>query len=1101
MTTALRFCGREEQLDQLKTAWQHVSDPANRHTMVAVILAERGRGKTRLALEFYRWLSAHVDRRGEEGYWPDVPAMSGYNLEVNPDPHACNFHTPIPYLWWGVRAGDPGAENGVVGDALATYDRYLAPHLLGLKHIADTRERGKELAKIWLELGVDVGANLLQVDTILDVSKALFQTAKLARDDLRGRNLADSLRKAYEERTSRADAVVEDLGNVLTRKGASPAVLFLDDAQFLHHDPALPRFVERLMHEASTQRWPLLIIVTHWRREYSRQINQQETTFAGIMDHARIKTPSDNGPAAGMPGGYLPDDSYLEIDLPPVADLSGALVGELPGLTESQQVAILERSGGNPRHLEQIISFMRENEGFFEEFDLLKPLNEEGLEEILSESQDLEKVVMRRLRDAPTDIQEALGLASVQGIQFANTLVEELGQTVLGHSVGRALQNAEDPYSLVSGVTVPGSTVAAFSERLFYEVARKRLKNLKSLGGESHLRGVLKDVLRARVADESLAEQLDADDRAMSYALAAKLFMHSTNNEERHFATLALGRLVDLEWYRASDETALEAARHLVGEFDPIDIVQQLPNHLIMVAVRVLLKYACVESAESLLSPMVTDLRSRIKDAGIDIDKQRLADALNEMGYAAELREDDEAASMAYDEELIVLRELADRLNSPQNLRRLVRALGNTAMAAREQDDLDTMQRANEEAIRISRDLARQLGTLESKDHLASQLEQAGRRNLIAHATDAAKQAFEESLTIRRECVAMRGVPTDWAELSSALDLLASTAWELGDTEAAARAYDEALTISRRLANDLNTPDALHNLAHVLANISEVARAQGDDASAMSAIEESLSIKRVLAELSGTPDRMRDLFYSLYRLGRIAQAQDKSDLAMLAYEECVDINRDLVARLVIPTHESNLGLSLRLVGDVALSQGNVELAERTYEESLAIFRRLAKMHDTLDSWRDVYYTLEKIGNAASQREDSEAALQAYEEALGLSRDAASKLGIADDFQDLYVLLLHIAKTSEATGDHARATQLYEEALSTARELVNQTETPEHWWREIIVVHTSLGTLNPGQGWWQKASDICERQASERKLAAEDQWMLEDLRQRAAEDNN
>ena len=55
------------------------------------------------------------------------------NLDVNPDPSKCKLSdVPIPYLWWGLRAADVGAENGVAADAIATYDRFLAPHLAAM---------------------------------------------------------------------------------------------------------------------------------------------------------------------------------------------------------------------------------------------------------------------------------------------------------------------------------------------------------------------------------------------------------------------------------------------------------------------------------------------------------------------------------------------------------------------------------------------------------------------------------------------------------------------------------------------------------------------------------------------------------------------------------------------------------------------------------------------------------------------------------------------------------------------------------------------------------------------------------------------------------
>jgi len=118
--------------------------------------------------------------------------------------------------------------------------------------------------------------------------------------------------------------------------------------QHAHVDAALPGFTERLIHLAVTQRWPVLILVTHTKAELAPTLMTSERSFAGVLAHAREGLTSDPGPAAGLPGGYLTNESFAEIDLRPIADLSTALREELPGLISVQSAAILEHIGGNP---------------------------------------------------------------------------------------------------------------------------------------------------------------------------------------------------------------------------------------------------------------------------------------------------------------------------------------------------------------------------------------------------------------------------------------------------------------------------------------------------------------------------------------------------------------------------------------------------------------------------------------------------------------------------------------------------------------------------------------------------------------------------------
>ena len=580
--SSLKFCGRTSEIEALIARWRLASDIAHPRTQVVIIKSERGLGKTRLALEFYKWLSEHVDGWLTKTYWPDALEIVDKNLEVNPDPHNCKFEVPIPYLWWGLRVADRGAENGVTGDAIATYDRYLAPHLVALLVQTEKAAVGWSLAKAWADVGLDLGASAVHVDAILSVGRGLVRTAQI----VLGAVNETARQEAMERSISRADTVLSDLEKVFKPKtityAKAPGVIFLDDAQFLDEDAALPTFVERLLHNSVVQRWPLLILVTHWKAELSPELAKTEYSFAGILRHARRGSPTENGPAAGLPGGYLTDDHFAEIDLNPVADLSGALRDKLPGLTQEQSTAILAQMGGNPRFLEQVIAFLVENENFFED---LKPdgrLTPDGLEQTLKEthSQDIFKVVLRRLRGAPEDVQEAICLASLQGIRFVNDLVDTLGRSRLGRAVREPLRKGEDPYCMLVGTKSIGTEpLGQFAERLFHQVAQQRRQGLKSLGGEPALQNSFKETIVELVLDPGYPKTASTEGQALVCGIAAGLFERSSNPRERSVAQKALGELARLEMLRNSFESAAVAWQRLLAiepsshSFDSLEAV------------------------------------------------------------------------------------------------------------------------------------------------------------------------------------------------------------------------------------------------------------------------------------------------------------------------------------------------------------------------------------------------------------------------------------------------------------------------------------------------------------------------------------------------
>jgi tetratricopeptide (TPR) repeat protein len=564
----LKFSGRTEQLNELVKLWELASDLVNPIPQVVTIKAERGIGKTRLAWEFFKQLSKRSAEESETAYWPDELECISKNLKVNPTTTACKFHNEIPFLWWGLRAGDKSAENGVAGDAIATYDKDLAPHLVALLVRARMKNRALSLFHAWKSVGVDALSSHLGYDAVLSIGKGLLSTAQI----LTGAINDEALNNAIKKPISRADAVLSDLEAVFNPENKitfanTPGIIFIDDAQFAEDDAALPSFIENLIHKAITQQWPVLILATHWKAQLSPELVKSEQSFVGIIQHFLKAETSKNGPAVGHPGGCLNSSNYTEIDLSKIDDLKDALFEKLPGLTEEQSSTILKNTDGNPRFLEQVVEFSLENEDFFEEFDCKKTFTEHGFNEIIKETknQDIFKVVMRRLRDAPEAVQEAVCMASLQGVRFANDLVEAIAKVQTGRPVLENLGKAEKPFSLLNGTNKnPDGKIGEFVERLFYQVAQRRRKSLTSLGGEKTLQDSFRKIIAEFVTSDELRTNTTVDTQKMAYEIAANLFESSTETSERGLAQKALGEVARLELDELSFEAACAAYERLL---------------------------------------------------------------------------------------------------------------------------------------------------------------------------------------------------------------------------------------------------------------------------------------------------------------------------------------------------------------------------------------------------------------------------------------------------------------------------------------------------------------------------------------------------------
>ena len=73
-----------------------------------------------------------------------------------------------------------------------------------------------------------------------------------------------------QKQISKAARVVENIGQVLSARGHRlPVCVFADDAHFSDADPDTVDLLQRLLGAAREDRWPLLLVVTHWQDRWN----------------------------------------------------------------------------------------------------------------------------------------------------------------------------------------------------------------------------------------------------------------------------------------------------------------------------------------------------------------------------------------------------------------------------------------------------------------------------------------------------------------------------------------------------------------------------------------------------------------------------------------------------------------------------------------------------------------------------------------------------------------------------------------------------------------------------------------------------------------
>jgi hypothetical protein len=454
------FVGRDEELSWLQEAWERV---AAGEPQMSVLRGESGLGKTRIVQALYAWL-VRRDGADPHGYWPEA-LMAGDNLRLNPDLDRQSLGGEMRFLWWGLRWMPPDARNQGELTHCAFFDQrqMLHPHWEQLTRFKDTAGATAKLggalgsAAIGLardtaiaafpllglvKLATGVGGAVLGIGTA-----ARNASAEFAR-----------LRKPPAEREAEAlaeqvDQVVAFLRWVLkpfhrSGSGAMPVVLVLDDAQWI--DPRSVEVVERLFLEAVEAGWPLMIVATHWEREWHEQLNA-----TGPLAEVEASAASRSFPALYASLAASAPDACEILDLEGLPDAQRVLTAAFPGLTAEQVDALVTRSDGNPRLLAEIILYLETEPDLFQGGDPRGPLESMAITELDEEMVgfELRRLQEGRYRRLSPAIREVLALASLQGVRFLADLVHELGAQVALRPIDEyadGLERAEVPHAIVS---------------------------------------------------------------------------------------------------------------------------------------------------------------------------------------------------------------------------------------------------------------------------------------------------------------------------------------------------------------------------------------------------------------------------------------------------------------------------------------------------------------------------------------------------------------------------------------------------------------------------------------------------------------------------
>jgi len=1028
------FVSRERELDALKQAYQQIAEDGI--TKVVAIVGDAGYGKTRLIQEFYHWLATHNEgKHRNNGYWPDQRLNEIDSLRIHPDGEQHDVpELRMPYLWLGLRLA-PGSSGQFTNSELRQAHDMLKTYCGIYNKVNKIEAITKETALFSRERISKLGFGILgllcvffgmlgifsdKVSVVYGVLIAVVGMLLPVIDIIRKKRAGSREILFYEkldyqpmaEHQRRQDTLSNDLLSWLFQLGKNPPqgfnpiplVVVLDDVQWLQNNTSMAGFLERVVKQGRAEGWPLLVVMICRKKEWS------ESAQAGTLPASVFN--SSQG-----------DKADVVISLGSVAGIEQIVETAFPGLTTEQRQAIRDKADGNPEALNDILCWMQENKRVFIGQDFSAALTDAGLMELVRLPPP--EFAVKRFNDAPEHVQQALVLASVQGMVFSRNIVARMA--VYLHlndkfkNVLIGLEKSDDPYDFITLKNDPDG--GEFLSAHYYDIAVKNQDN--------HLKGAAVKEMQESARNGLVAEIHRADERELEW-----VFNTGSSNQVRKAGTA----LIDIANARHDPRTAGMIAKTLLERIPNFGNSADLSGVLTCIDA-----YMVWHGPEQ---PLIDVLKQRLERARQDYAKnpnvarrRELVSVLIRLGDSNYSREGPKAAQPLFAEARDLTHELAREQNTPDARHNLSGALSRLGDVSNSLGELEEARSLFEESLRLARALAREQNTPDARRNLSIALSKLGDVTNSLGDLEKARSLFEDSLGLARALAREQNTPDARRNLSVALSKLGDVINSLGESENARPLFEESLGLSRALALEQNTPAARRNLSIALSELGDVINSLGDSKNARSLFEESLGLARARAREQNTPDARRNLSGALSRLGDVINSLGKSEKARSLFEESLRLDRALAHEQNTPEARRNLSVALSQLGGVLNSLGDLEKARSLLEESLRLARALAREQNTPAARRNLSVALSKLGDVIQSQGDLEKAQSLFEESLGLDRALAHEQNTPEDRRNLSIALSKLGNVIQSQGDLEKAQSLFEERLGLARALVREQNTP------------------------------------------------------------
>ena len=1057
------FHGRVEELAWLKGLFHEASggSPGSNSCgpRMAIVVAESGFGKSRLVQALYQQLTVDpVWDPPEVNYWPDSFQELAQQLRVNPDLAGHDPKGPPRFLWLGMRWQQPDVRNVEERRCQLPEARSaLQAHVETARHKQGSWK--SLLAKstdILKRQATDEVVSQL-VDTFIPFGGLLKKAFETAREIVKDRSESNlSARDRTESKAKDAgEEMLDSLREVFRGRGALPTVLWLDDAQWI--DNLTLQFLHQLWAEASLKKWPLLVVVTHWEREWRQLMLLADIERAASL--ARFE--HCNGVSCRVLGAA---DAIT---------LRNYLGAELPGLTQPQCELLLHKAAGNFLSMVENVGQLRKNKPNFVNRDICQSLSPAGEKMVKLWSDDRLRRVEQRFEELEDDVKQLLGWSSRLGIRFIRSIVVEFARSQ-GVSLDpeRLLDECVNPL-VILGEGSP--LLREFRDRSFHAVARRHFDDYGA-DWEEGLTAALREKLTAAVdscfddAGEYVSDTtgsllaLESTERRDLLSMAMLVFDSETEptHGSQAFNLLLRARIISVSTDAADNlwERIRNAAKSW-GDFDWLKVSPEIVGSGVRTELLHHLQTAgAFKLAKGVASSLLSIGRSKYAEKPESESLRDVSVYLNKLGDIEAAEGNLVVARGLFAEGLEIARTLQVQMGTTESMRDVVVSLFSLGDIEVTEGNLTVGKVIFAEVLNILRSLNIQLDTFECKRGVSLALGRLGLIEVAEGNFAVARNMFAEGLDIVRSSQVQLETPESLLSILESLWMLGDLEVSEGNLSVARALFAEGLEIARSLQVQLDTPESLRGVSVYLNRLGVLEVSKGNLTVARALFAEDLEIARTLQVQLGTPASLRDVSVSLDRLGDIEVAEGNLAAARGLFAEGLEIDRTLQVQMGTPESLRDVSVYLNKLGDIEAAEGNLAAARDLFAEGLEIRRTLQVQLGTPESLRDVSVSLERLGDIEVAEGNLTAARGVFAEGLEIRRTLQVQLGIPASLRDVSVLLGRLGDIEVAEGNLAAARDLFAEDLEIARTLQVQLGTPESL-RDLVISFYKIASASLG----------------------------------------